>query len=371
MMHIAFITVGDTQRLTGGYLYHARVFAGLRADGVIVDEIVASGAALHEQMAMADQFVALFDPQRYDVLVIDALARGVVAPSVERWRAARPLVVLVHQLPSIAEAEPQQIAAEQALEAPLLAADRLIAVSTHGRDLLLARGVPNDRIAVVSPGFDRLGKPMSEYADSLRPHAARSSASDPRPPTPNPQSLRALCVAQWIPRKGITTLIAAWTRGRRSDAVLELIGETDADPAYTAQVQALIATAPSPSIVVRGTVTDAQLHDAYTRANLFVLPSRFEGYGMVYAEALAYGLPILATTLAPVQAIVGSDAGMFVSPDDPQALAAAIDRINGDPALWQHMATAAARRATALPRWNDTVRQFRQVLVDAARAYQR
>jgi glycosyltransferase involved in cell wall biosynthesis len=114
-------------------------------------------------------------------------------------------------------------------------------------------------------------------------------------------------------------------------------------------------------------VSDAELQAAYERANQFVLPSRFEGYGMVYAEALAYGLPVIATTIAPVQAIVGSEAGIFVPPDDPPALAATIEQLITNRMLWQRLADGALRRAAGLPRWDDTVRQFWQVLVDAAR----
>lgn len=353
-MNIAFITVGDTQRRTGGYLYHAQVFAGLRAQGVHIDEIVPCGAALDAQLAAADGFGAAFEPQRYNVVVIDALARGVVAPFVEQWQALRPVVIMVHQLPSLAEAEPAQSANERALEAPLLHADTLIAVSAHGRDLLRMRGAPAQRIGVAAPGFDRLAQLKGEH-----PHASI--------PAPNPQPLHALCVAQWIPRKGITTLIQAWMLGRWPGAVLELIGETDADAAYAAQVRDLISHAPSGSVVVRGALSDAELDAAYRRADLFVLPSRFEGYGMVYVEALAHGLPVIATTIAPVQSIVSADAGVFVPPDDPAALAAAIEQLITDRALRTRLAAGAVRRAAVLPRWDDTVQQFRQAVERASR----
>ncbi len=354
-MNIAFITVGDTQRLTGGYLYHARLFVGLRVQGVLVHQIVPCGAGLHEQMAAAEQFGAAFDPQRYDVVVIDALARGVVAPYVQRWQALRPVVVLVHQLHSVAEAEPNQLHHERALEAPLLRADTLVAVSEHGRDLLIARGVPRDRVAVVAPGFDRLGKPFSPSPlPPLGEGCMRSSRGEGQ--------VHALCVAQWIPRKGITTLIQAWTLGRWPNAVLELIGETDAEPAYAAQVRRLMQDAPPNQIIVRGTVSDAELQAAYERANLFVLPSRFEGYGMVYVEALAHGLPVVATTIAPVQNIVGAQAGVFVPPDDAAALAAEIERLVTNRVLWRRLADGAYRRAATLPRWDDTVQKFQQVL---------
>jgi glycosyltransferase involved in cell wall biosynthesis len=347
---IVFITAGDPRRLTGGYLYHARVFAGLRARGMLIDELVASGADLVEQRAAADHFAASFSPQAYDAILIDALARGVCAPWIERWRAQRPVIVLVHQLPSEAEAEPAQIEAEHALEAPLLQADRLIAVSMYGRAALLARGVPPERIAVISPGFDRL-----------------SPDHVPREPSQPEGTVRALCVAQWIPRKGITTLIEAWAAGRWSNATLELVGETDADARYAARVRAALASAGGTDIAVRGTITDDALRAAYRAADLFGLPSRFEGYGMAYAEALAYGLPVVACEVGPIPALISPAAGLLVPPDDPAALTIALDRLIRDPSLRRRLAIGARRRAETLPRWDDAVDGFAQLLEQVTR----
>jgi glycosyltransferase involved in cell wall biosynthesis len=366
-MHIAFITVGDTTRLTGGYLYHARLFEGLRARGIAVDEIVPCGASLAEQQAIAARWGESWDPRGYNAVVIDALARGVVAPWIARWRESRPVVVLVHQLPSIAEADDSQVALERALEQPLLEADRLIAVSEHGRKVLIARGVAAERVAVVSPGFDRLTHGEPQRATSHAPageHTGSPLRAHPQPPNPDPRSRTrsVLTVAQWIPRKGLTTLVEAWTRAAVPDATLELIGETAADPAYAAEVRRLIAQDRRGSIVVRGAVTDDELRESYRRADVFVLPSRFEGYGMVYAEALSYGLPIVACDVGPVPDLVTREAGIFVPPDDSAALAAALARLMDDAALRQRMAEAARARAESLPRWDDTARQFAIVL---------
>jgi glycosyltransferase involved in cell wall biosynthesis len=348
-MRLAFITVGDARRHTGGYLYHARVFAGLRSQGFVIDEISASAAPLEDQLIVAASFGATFDPRPYDAVVIDALARGVCGAWIERWRVLHPVVVLVHQLPSVAEADRTQIEHEQKLEAPLLGADRLIAVSQHGREILLERGVPAQRIAVVSPGFDRLP-------------VASAQVLHQRLPT---EPLQALCVAQWIARKGLTTLLNAWQQLAPANAVLELIGETDADPEYAAQVEALLAMIPAERVIVRGPVADDALQQAYRSADLFVLPSRFEGYGMVYAEALAHGLPIVACNVGPVPALITSQAGVFVPPDDPHALAQALDRLLHDPSLRDRLASGARHRAAALPRWADTTRRFAQVITEA------
>jgi len=253
---------------------------------------------------------------------------------------------MVHELPSIAAAAGGGVAREQEFEEPLLRADRVIAVSDHGRSILRSRGVPAERIRVVSPGFDRLSLP-----DAGSEHSANENSR-----------VRALCVAQWIPRKGILDLVRAWTAHERPGAALELIGETDADTAYAASVRAAIADASDSSIRVSGAVDDATLGAAYAAADLFMLPSRYEGYGIVYAEALAHGLPIIACDVGPVPKLVGEEAALLVPPDDGEALSGTLDQLLGDPALRSRMSEAAYRRAEGLPRWEDTTAGFLRVL---------
>ena len=342
-MRIAFVTVGETSRLTGGYLYHARVFAGLREKGIEVETLVASGAAPAEQEAAAPRLGTRLDLRRFDAIVVDALARIVCAPWLDGWRASHPVVAMVHELPSIAAGG--GVAREQEFEEPLLRADRLIAVSDHGRFILQSRGVPAERVRVVSPGFDRLLSP-----DAATKHSAGHSSR-----------VHALCVAQWIPRKGILGLVLAWTAHERPGAMLDLIGETDADPAYATSVHAAIAGVSGSSIRVRGPVHDATLGAAYAAADLFVLPSRYEGYGIVYAEALAHGLPIIACDVGPVPELVG-EAALLVPPDDIQALSGALDKLLGEPTMRSRMSEAAYCRAEGLPRWEDTTAGFLRVL---------
>jgi glycosyltransferase involved in cell wall biosynthesis len=330
--------------MTGGYLYHARVFAGLREKGIEVETLVASGATPAEQEVAAPRLGSRLDLRRFDAIVVDALARIVCAPWLDGWRASRPVVAMVHELPSIAAAAGG--AREQEFEEPLLRADRLIVVSDHGRSILRSLGVSAERIRVVSPGLDHLLPP-----DAGAEHFAREDSL-----------VRALCVAQWIPRKDILGLVRAWTARKRPGTTLELIGETDADPAYAASVRAAIADASDSSVYVSGPVDDATLEAAYAAADLFVLPSQYEGYGIVYAEALAHGLPIIACDVGPVPELVGEEAALLVPPDDVEALSGALDQLLGDPALRSRMSEAAYYRAEGLPRWGDTTAGFLRVL---------
>lgn len=337
-MRVAFVTVGDTNRLTGGYLYNARVIAVLQGMGVEVEEVNPCGASPEEQEEAARGLGSGFDPHVFDVIVVDALARIVCAPHLDHWRAERPVVAMVHELPSVANED----VFSREHEEPLLRSERLICVSRHGMSVLEARGVPGSAIRVVPPGSDRL--PTNDTRCTLRSEVC------------------ALCVAQWIPRKGILDLVRAWTRHTRPGAVLELVGETDADPVYAAPVRAAIAASRDASISVRGPVGDAALASAYSAADLFVLPSHYEGYGVVFAEALAHGLPVIACETGPVPELLGEDTTLLVPPRDVEALSEALDLLINDAGLRDRMSAAACRRALVLPRWEDTAAGFLRVL---------
>jgi glycosyltransferase involved in cell wall biosynthesis len=344
-LRVAFVTVGNTGRKTGGYLYNARLISGLRERDFEVEEIVACGASPAEQRSAASRLCSAFDPSGYDAIVVDALARIVVAPHLDLWRTCRPVMALVHELPSVANGGHDR---GQGYEEPLLRADRLVAVSSHGRDALLSRGVQARRIHVVPPGFDGI------------PKGERSHLRD--------DIVRVLCVAQWVPRKGILTLVEAWALHERPGAVLELVGETDADRGYEIRVRAAIEASPCGSIIVSGRVDDATLGNGYASADIFVLPSRYEGYGTVYAEALAFGLPVIACNMGPVPELLGREAVVLIQPNDKYALSAALDLLLGDAALRARMSKAAYRRASSLPRWEDTVAGFEAILRTVAKA---
>jgi glycosyltransferase involved in cell wall biosynthesis len=339
-VRVAFVTVGDTSRLTGGYLFNARVLAALREMGTEVDEINPCEASSEEQEAAAGKLGSLLDPSAFDVVVVDALARIVCSPHLDRWRGERPVAAMVHELPSVAAAD-DTLPREH--EEPLLRSDRLICVSAHGASILEERGVPTAKIRIVPPGADSIPKNKPD----------RSSGDD---------KVRALCVAQWIPRKGILDLVRAWTLRERPDATLELVGEADADPGYAASVRAAIVASPDASITLRGLVDDATLAAAYAAADLFALPSRYEGYGIVYAEALVHGLPVIASEVGPVPDLVGEEAALLVPPGDVEALSGALDLLLDDPSLRGRMSDAARRRAETLPRWEDTAAGFLRVL---------
>lgn len=331
-MNVAMLTVGNVQRRTGGYLYHVQVYPLLRTLGIEIDEIILSAADVKSQW----RATVAIDPHDYDAIMVDALARTAVASYLDTWRQHCPVVAMVHELPSVATG------VDAADEVPLLRADALIAVSPDGQQRLIDRGVDPRRIIIASPGCDRLGAPP-----------VRRVAQPPQ----------VLCVAQWIPRKGLDTLIAAWQRVAHPEAVLHMYGERDADLAYTQQIDDLIVAArqAGAQIVVHGSVTDDAIIAAYQQAALFVLPSRFEGYGMVFAEALWAGVPVVACDAGPVAQLVGTG-GVTVPVDDVDALAQQLTMLLHHHDQLSALAQAAHRRGQELPRWYDTALAWQQAI---------
>jgi glycosyltransferase involved in cell wall biosynthesis len=331
-LNLAFLTVGNPDRRTGGYLYHREVFRRWHAWGQPVDEIVLGPADVAGQLAARAQVGRRIDPSRYDVLIIDALARVVVAPWIDSWRTYRPIVALIHELPTIAGANDLY---EYEWERTLLRADVLVTVSDEGAMALIERGAARFGPRIASGGWDRLRNFI---------------------PTKLPRETLVISVGQWIPRKNVAHLVRSWDQIAPTTWRLELIGETDADPDYATEVWQAIRHCSAP-VIVRGVLPDDKLAECYARASIFALPSRFEGYGLVFAEALACGLPVIAGAVGPVPTLVGNG-GILVPPDDEQALVNALRTVMADPLLRQHLSEAAQQRAASLPRWDETAQRL-------------
>jgi glycosyltransferase involved in cell wall biosynthesis len=115
-------------------------------------------------------------------------------------------------------------------------------------------------------------------------------------------------------------------------------------------------------VQVLGTVSKQNLDYLYTHSDVFVLASLFEGYGMVYAEAMAYGLPIIATTGGAIPDTVPKEAGLLVPSADIPALTAALKTLIQDPLYRARLSRGALQAASQQPTWEYAVQQFITVL---------
>ena len=107
------------------------------------------------------------------------------------------------------------------------------------------------------------------------------------------------------------------------------------------------------------------MSELYRAADIFVLASRFEGYGMVYGEAIAHGLPVIGTTAGAIPDTVPADAGILVSPNDELALARALHRVIAEPDERAKLAACACKAASQLPNWRDSAKVLAHVIESA------
>jgi glycosyltransferase involved in cell wall biosynthesis len=310
---------GDVARRTGGNLYDRRMERACRRAG-IPQRIVSVASTAQARSALART--------KPGVVVIDSIAIPVAAPLVPWIREElRARVVAVMHMPTRA----------RGARVVLRAADRVVAVSPDLARALARAGVPRSRLTVIPPGSDGI------------PRLARGQRR-----ARDRGQLRILAVANWSSPKGIATLVSA--AAQVPDLHLDLVGDTGAG-AYRDTVLALIRMHGLESrVAVHGSLGERALARRYADADIFALPTEREGYGIVFAEALMRGLPVVAADIAPVRAIVG-DAGVFVPPQRVRPLAAAL-RLLTDPWLRRKLAEAARDRARALPRWSASQARF-------------
>ena len=175
-----------------------------------------------------------------------------------------------------------------------------------------------------------------------------------------------LCVAAVTPRKAQDVLAEALLSVTDLPWTCVLAGALDRAPEFVARVRRLAAAMPG-RIEFAGTRAGGALDRTYREADLLVLPSLAETYGMVVTEALARAVPVLGTRVAGVPEALGSAPdgslpGALVPPGDPQALAAALRRWLTDPALRGAWRAAAEARRAGLRGWDETTRRLSEVL---------
>jgi glycosyltransferase involved in cell wall biosynthesis len=335
---LTFVVPGPLDQITGGYLFDRRIVEGARAAGRRVDVVELRGRFPDaDDAAREDAAAALARVPDDGVVIIDGLALPAFDPCIGRHADRLRLVGFIHHPLSLETGMPQADAARHAdLETRLWRHLRAFVCPSSATARALHRsGIAAVRIAVTPPGTDR-------------PAAVpkRSTAS----------RVQLLTVGTVLPRKGHHVLVEALALLRRLDWDLVCIGSLLRNPSFAAGLSTQIAHAGlDERIVLAGEAPPQRVEDAYGKADVFVLPSFYEGYGMAYAEALAHGLPIVATRAGAVPTTVSAEAAVFVEPGDVEALRDALERIIVDGGLRRRLARGAEKAAAALPSWPDAV----------------
>ncbi|MFC7185805.1 glycosyltransferase family 4 protein [Halorubrum yunnanense] len=350
-MRVGLALYGSLDERSGGFRYDRKLVEGLRRAGDTV-EVVELPWRAYPRGLLDNASPRFRDRLRVDVDVMlqDELAH----PSL--LRANRhlpcPTVSVVHHLRA---SEPRRLAPlYRAVERRYLATvDGVVCNSAATRDAVAALGVDPDATVVAPPAGDRFDPAVDD--DDI---AARAGEGP----------LRATFVGNLAPRKGLDTLVEGVAR---ADAAVDLtvVGRT-VDEGHVADVRRLVRERGlGDRVRFSGRLSDAELADVLRASHVLAVPSRYEGFGIVYLEGMSFGLPAVASRAGGAsETVADGETGVLVDPDDPGAVARALDELAADPDRLVEMGRAARRRYERHPDWDDSTARVRRLLADVADA---
>jgi glycosyltransferase involved in cell wall biosynthesis len=344
-MHpVVFVVPGPIATRTGGFIYDRRMAEGLREHGWTVDVLELDAGFPDPVPGMAAAAgEALARLRGRTIAIVDGLALPGLSEVVARESRRLRIVALVH-LPLAADVTIDAELAARLGSAEcraLRAASLVVATGSAALPLLARYGLQAERVVVVEPGTD------------AAPLATGSGEG----------ALNLLSAATLGPGKGHEILLTALSTVRSRAWRLFCAGSLTRHPATAERVRAAVHDLGlDDRVTLLGDIDRPALDEEYARADLFVSASLQETYGMAVAEALARGLPVVATATGAVPGLLEGGGGLVVPPGDPRALARALARVIDDPDLRASLAAGARRVRNRLPGWRSAAAKMSAAL---------
>jgi glycosyltransferase involved in cell wall biosynthesis len=344
-MRIGLVIYGSLDTLSGGYLYDRKLVEFLRAKGDTVEIISLPwrNYAAH----LADNFIFKL-PENLDILIQDELNH----PSLIGANLGRhpfPIISLVHHLRCSELRPKRQNDFYRIVEKKYLqSVDGFIFNSQTTKSVvngLIGNGKPS---VVAFPPTDRFGDAVSE--EEIKERSQK-------------KELRVLFLGNVMERKGLHTLLEA-VRLQPSDLHLDVVGSLTSEPEYAGRIQDFIVKNDLSSFVsLHDALDNEPLIEKLRQAHLLVVPSSYEGFGIVYLEGMGFGLPSIGTTAGAAGEVIrdGVD-GFLIQPGDSRSLANRLQFMNEKRDVLVQMSLAARARYLAQPKWNQTANQIREFL---------
>jgi glycosyltransferase involved in cell wall biosynthesis len=344
-MKLGLIIYGSLDTLSGGYLYDRKLVEYLRAQGDVVEIISLQwrNYAAH----LADNFSFKLTA-KLDILIQDELNH----PSLIAANSGKhpyPIISLVHHL-RCSELRPKwQNVFYRVVETKYLHSVDGFIFNSQTTKGVVNNLIGNDMPSVVAyPPTDRFGESISE--EEIKARASQ-----------NP--LRILFLGNIIERKGLHTLLEA-IRLLTFDLQLDIVGSLTTDPNYAKKMQEFVAVNGLSSIVhFHGALDNEPFKQKLQQAHVLIVPSSYEGFGIVYLEGMAFGLPAIGTTAGAAGEIIEhGKTGYLIEPNDSATLAIHISQLASDRNLLTELSLNAHKRYFQQPSWNETAGQIRTFL---------
>lgn len=355
MMKIGLIIYGSLDTLSGGYLYDRKLVGYLRGqrDKVEIISLPWSAYARHLGHNFSCGLLSRLRNAAFDVLLQDELNHPSLVWLNGRLRPhiTYPIISIVHHLRSN-EVHPRGLMPlyRQVERQYLRSVDGFVFNSQTTKQVVEEIGGGEKPCVVATPAGDRFQPDIS--AEEI---VARCQQLGP---------LRILFVGNVMARKGLHDLVAALAQLPSSAWRLEVVGETAVDPAYTSRIQAQIAQAGlSERITLHGAVSDTELAHYYRQSHLLALPSQYEGFGIVYLEAMSFGLPAIGTTSGAAGEIIqDGENGILIGVGKTAVLSQRLQHLHQNRDELTRLSLNARQSYLTWPTWDDSMAKIRAFL---------
>ena len=359
-MRVGLIIYGSLDTRSGGYLYDRQLVQHLRGCGDTVEIFSLSWRNYGRQLAdnFSNRLAKQIQAAQLDGLLPDELNH----PSLPRLnrqlhgRVSYPIVSIVHHLRGSELRSPGAQEFYRWIERRYLASvDGFVCNSEATRRAVAAALDRSDlaRSVVAYPGGDRFKADLT--SEEIEQRARRSGP------------LRLVFVGNIIRRKGLLILLEALLKLPPGTCQLTVVGNTDLDALYMRVVYHLLMVTRLAGVTLRGVVDDAELAAILAQSDVLVVPSEYEGFGIVYLEGMSFGLPAIGTSSGGASEIITAGVnGYLVTPNDPAALAKCLLDLASDRALLARLSQSAFEKFQAQAGWHASMACLRQALVEWA-----
>jgi glycosyltransferase involved in cell wall biosynthesis len=341
-MTVHFLITGNLYSLTGGYLYNMHMINGLNLIGHKVNVL---GTNWQWKDSDGLEKICRHDLEKLphgSCVIVDSLILASLHNIVQEFGDRLVFLGLIH-LPAsynILSGVNGTVANEELVAFNHM--HRLIVTGQFTFDLMCNIGLNPAKVRIVEPG----------------------SGPFPRKKQYKPVPTELLCISNYSALKAQDVLIHALSRLTERDWKLHLYGDSDHDKEYAAFVRSLLQKIKlEHRIIMHGIVDRHEISRVFLKADLFVMPSRFESYGMALTESLAHGIPVVTTLSGNIPNTVPADMGLLTEPGNEEQLAEAIRSLFDDRVKYSALCIAASQYYKQARSWEQAVADFETIIL--------
>jgi len=339
---IYLLTSGNIHELTGGYLYNQRLAAGLSQKGHTV-KVISLAETPSDQSVLENALRRqLRQTEPGSCVVIDSIVLGMMNRVIKEHGNRYYFVGLVH-LPAtldLHKTDKEMELAENELES-MNALNQLVVTGNYIKQLLEQAGLDGSKISIIEPGVDNFPR-KRDYAGL---------------------PFELLCISNFSWIKGQMLLADALSRLTNRNWTLRMYGNMSAGKEYVDSLKKLIASRNlGGRIQLHDTLNREDISSAFLKADLFVLPTQFESFGMVLTESLAHGIPVVTTTAGNLVHTVPAGMGILTEPGNVDELSFVLNRLFTDRNAYGSLCRSAALYYMMARSWEATVAEFEEIL---------